>query len=105
MASPEIPSDGPLRRTKCFIPLKKRTDQYIPVTDYTKNAGQDFGLCASAFEWKEQCPDGARCLWRHHPLLQEEVDNLLDPLPKYVTSLISDYTPQEYMRTQWDQQR
>jgi hypothetical protein len=91
------------RRTKGWIPLKTRMDQYLPVTNYTKNAGQDFGLCASAFEWKEQYPGGSRCLWRHHPLLQEKINNLLDPYPKHVRSLVSDYTSQESMRTQWDQ--
>jgi hypothetical protein len=83
-ASPE----GPLRKTKAWIPIKQRDDNLIPVTDYTKNAGEDFGLCAEAFEWGNECSAGAGCRWRHHQLTEEEVESIKNPLPKYVKALV-----------------
>jgi hypothetical protein len=69
-------------------PIKQRDDNLIPVTDCTKNAGEDFGLCAEAFEWGNECSAGAGCRWRHHPLTEEEVESIKDPLPKYVKALV-----------------
>jgi hypothetical protein len=90
-----------VRRGTCWLQDSERDKKVVPAVQYAKNMSEDFGLCADAFEEGEECAAGKQCRWRHHPLTEGEISRMVSSYPKRINELVSTYTTQTCMQTQW----
>jgi hypothetical protein len=90
-----------VRRGTRWLHEHERDDNVVHGQRYTRNDSEDLCLCQWAF-LGEQCPAGAECRWRHHPVTAKEVAATTGLFHKHMVKLLADYAPQEHMVTRWD---